>query len=145
MTDAPPILADAIRLPDWEDRLSAYLGSTLSLPFAWGQHDCLLFAGGAVEAVTGIDLTAQHRGRYASRNAARRHLWAMGHRGVRACISAVLQPCVPAQARRGDILMADGMAGVCIGADGLFIGRDETADGLIRVPTLDCSRGWRVG
>lgn len=54
------------RLPDWRPRLVAYLAEVRTRPFAYGTHDCALFAAGAVEAMTGHDLAAEFRGRYAS-------------------------------------------------------------------------------
>lgn len=62
------------RLFDWRSRLSAYVAACHPVPFAWGTHDCVLFASGAVEAMTGIDLAANVRGQYADRSGARRVL-----------------------------------------------------------------------
>lgn len=52
------------RRPDWAARLSSYLAACGSQPFAWGVMDCTLFAAGAVEAMTGVDPAARHRGQY---------------------------------------------------------------------------------
>lgn len=52
------------RLPDWGLRLGAWLASISSAPFAYGSHDCALFAAGAIEAMTGVDHAADWRGRY---------------------------------------------------------------------------------
>lgn len=54
------------RLPDWRPRLVAYLEGVRARPFAYGSHDCALFAAGAVEAMTGIDPAGDYRGRYDS-------------------------------------------------------------------------------
>ena len=54
------------RLPDWQPRLVAYLARVSAAPFAFGQHDCALFAAGAVEAMTGTDPAARWRGKYAT-------------------------------------------------------------------------------
>lgn len=45
-------------------KLTAYLAEVARTPFAEGQHDCALFAAGAVKAMTGRDLAAEWRGRY---------------------------------------------------------------------------------
>lgn len=42
-----------MRLQDWPERLGAYIVSHLATPFAWGSHDCVSFANGAHEALTG--------------------------------------------------------------------------------------------
>jgi hypothetical protein len=44
------------RLPDWPERLYAYLQQHASTPFAWGSNDCVRFAAGAVRAITGNDV-----------------------------------------------------------------------------------------
>ncbi len=67
MTSAPvsPDLT-LTRLTDWRPRLVAYLAGVTARPFAYGTHDCALFAAGAVEAMTGHDLAAHYRGLYGS-------------------------------------------------------------------------------
>ena len=55
-----------MRLYNWESRLAAYITAVARDGFAYGQHDCALFAAGAVEAVTGIDPGAEFRGRYST-------------------------------------------------------------------------------
>jgi hypothetical protein len=44
------------RMPDWPERLAQYLAAHRSTVFAWGRHDCVKFAAGAVQAITGCDL-----------------------------------------------------------------------------------------
>lgn len=56
-----------MRLYNWESRLADYLRRVAREDFAWGRHDCALFAAGGVEAVTGEDPAAAWRGRYATR------------------------------------------------------------------------------
>jgi hypothetical protein len=46
--------------------LTAYVARVARLRFQWGQHDCAIFAAGAVEALTGRDLAAPYRGRYST-------------------------------------------------------------------------------
>ncbi len=52
-----------IRHADWPARLAAYIEAHRSAPFAWGVHDCVLFASGAIAAITGTDPAASFRGR----------------------------------------------------------------------------------
>jgi len=54
------------RLPDWRPRLVSFVNSVRARPFAYGTHDCALFAAGAVEAMTGVDLAKDWRGAYSS-------------------------------------------------------------------------------
>lgn len=69
-----------IRRPDWQSRLVDYLGRASRTPFAPGRHDCALFAAGAVEAMTGVDLAASWRGRYRSLRGGVRVLRREGYR-----------------------------------------------------------------
>lgn len=59
-------MTPVVRLADWRPRLVAYVNQVHAQPFAYGSHDCALFAAGAVEAMTGTDLAAKYRGRYTS-------------------------------------------------------------------------------
>lgn len=72
MMTAPP------RLPDWRRRLTAYLAAHARTPFAEGRHDCGLFTGGAVKAMTGVDVAEVLRGRYTTTRGAIRVLRHMG-------------------------------------------------------------------
>ena len=49
-----------MRTPYWRSALAAYIAETMRKPFAWGLHDCALFAAGAVEAMTGNDPAADY-------------------------------------------------------------------------------------
>lgn len=53
-----------MRLPDWRHRLSAYLVETRTAHFRLGQHDCFLFALGALDAMTGTTHLPVFAGRY---------------------------------------------------------------------------------
>ena len=41
------------RLPGWPRRLADYVEARRRTPFAWGEHDCMSFGIGAIEAITG--------------------------------------------------------------------------------------------
>jgi hypothetical protein len=54
-----------IRVRHWATRaLDAFLTSRAKTPFAWGAHDCALFAADGIEAMTGTDIAADFRGEY---------------------------------------------------------------------------------
>lgn len=59
------------RLPDWRSRLAAEISAANLRPWAWGSHDCMMFAAGVVLAVTGEDLAGTYRGRYVDEAGAR--------------------------------------------------------------------------
>lgn len=133
------------RLPDWEQRLHAYLASHEGAVFAWGRLDCALFAAGAVAAMTGLDPAAGFRGHYRSARGSVRALRRIGA-GTLAATIAQLFPEKPAgYARRGDLVMVDDMVGVCIGAEALFVGEEDGSAGLVRFPRSAWSTAWSVG
>lgn len=54
------------RHEDWPERLTAYIGSAWKnpQPHQFGVMDCCLYAAGAVEALSGVDIAADWRGTY---------------------------------------------------------------------------------
>lgn len=130
------------RLPDWEARLHAYLDSVAKTPFAWGTHDCALFVGDCVQAMTGIDPAAAYRGVYSNETGARLALKRHGKTTLVATFDdAFGMNVAPARAHRGDIVQIDDTtAGVCMGAFGFFVGDA----GLVRHPYSDFTRAWSI-
>lgn len=137
---------DLTRLPDWEEWLATMLADWQGVAFAWGKHDCLMFAAAAIEAVTGVDPGKGHRGKYRSQASAFRHLGKLGATSVPAYLDSLFPATVPALARRGDLVVDhDGNAGVCIGAVALFVGEEGGAPGLLRVPLSGWAGAWVIG
>lgn len=58
------------RLPDWRQQLSEFLLATRTTPFAWGSHDCALWAAMAIDAMCGTAHAAAISGRYDSADGA---------------------------------------------------------------------------
>lgn len=89
------------RLPDWPARLVAYLEFQRGTRFAWGSADCVHFAAGAVEAITGRQVLPA---RWASAAEAARLLRAVG--GLSGAVASVL-PALPGplSAMRGDVVL----------------------------------------
>ncbi|WP_273689008.1 DUF6950 family protein [Ketogulonicigenium vulgare] len=58
--------------------LAAYVGLAAQKPFAYGAHDCALFAAGWVLERTGQDLGASFRGRYSTERGGLRVVRAAG-------------------------------------------------------------------
>lgn len=139
------------RLPDWEARLSAYLAEVRGLPHAYGSHDCALHGANVVNALIGIDHGAPFRGRYTTELGAAKALRKYGAGTLEATFDAHL-PVIPiAFAGRGDLVMAEGSIGVCIGGDAMFVGAAGEQEGLVRIPRRDRVTGatlwqkaWRV-
>ena len=62
MTTAPIKLA---RVQHWATRaFHDFLLARANEPFAWGSHDCALFAADGIQALTGVDIAADFRGKY---------------------------------------------------------------------------------
>lgn len=139
------------RLPDWEQRLAAYLDEVRTTPFRYGRHDCALYAAGAVLAMTGSDLADAYRGRYRSVAGSIRLLRTQGQGTLEATVDALFTERAVGFARRGDLAMHGGSLGVVIGADAMFITETQADDhrvvgqGLERVPRALWDKAWAVG
>lgn len=66
------------RIVNWESALARHLEVGIGRPFAWGEHDCVLFALDGVRETTGADLAAPLRGRYFGVKSALAYLRANG-------------------------------------------------------------------
>lgn len=132
------------RLPDWEPRLAAYLASVRTRPHVYGENDCLLHVGRAVEAVTGADHYSAHVGKYDAERSALKYLRSLGARTPATYLAKLFPEKPVARAMRGDILIDDeGIPGICIGGDAVMVGMAET-EGLVRVPRRKCVRCFAV-
>lgn len=120
------------RLPDWETRLAAYLEPLRLRAFAWGEHDCCTFAGGAVQAMTGIDPMAEFRGHYATAIGSARALRKFGAGDLASTLDAKFERVSSALAHRGDIVMSAGALGICMGPFLIAVGIEGEREGLTR-------------
>jgi len=113
------------RLPTWQTRFALLCIERRVRAFAWGQHDCCLWAADAVRALTGQDFAADLRGTYTTAAEAVRVLKKLGN--VRGIATAALGDSVaPAFAAVGDIVLMeqDGrqLLAVCNGLEALCAG-----------------------
>ena len=133
------------RQPGWPERLVALIEDRRRTPFAWGVHDCCLFAADAVLAITGTDLAADWRGTYSSEHSAARMLQQQG--GCEALVARHLPAYThPLMAHRGDVVCVDleGRAtlGVVVG-NGFWAAPGE--HGLVMRPMAEVQRVYAVG
>lgn len=133
------------RLPDWRERLLAYVASISAEPFRPGQHDCIILAAGGRQALTDVDLMADWRGRYRSvedgLELAREH----GCEDPFQWVVQGLEEVPPAFAQVGDIAMLDGTNGMP--GMGIVAGEHVYTVGLrgLEIASLsDVRRAWRV-
>lgn len=132
------------RTQGWERRLSAMIERHRCTEFAWGVHDCALWAAAAVEAQTGVDLRPHLEGYTRAGEA-----WDMvrkkwGHIENAPEALGLREVPVP-RARRGDIMTYGFRGGrwiafgVCMGAQAALLGQR----GLEWLPTLRARKAWR--
>lgn len=132
------------RLPDWEPRFVAWLTDIAEVPHAYGEHDCMVgLVAGASLALTGIDLGAEHRGKYHTRAEAHAYLHRLGHRGNVALLNSLFAHKPVLKAMRGDLIVDHkGVPGCVIGAHAVMIGDH----GLVRIPRAAWGkkRAWSI-
>ncbi|MDE4059777.1 DUF6950 family protein [Phaeobacter gallaeciensis] len=135
------------RLPDWRPRLASYLGKVARVGFRPGRHDCALFAAGAVEAMTGLDLAEGWRGKYLTLGSGRAMLRAQGFSDHLELVAFLFRQVSPAQAQVGDLAVVasdapgdPGALGVVQGA-GVYV---LSPAGLSVVSRLHIEKAFRV-
>lgn len=130
-----------MRPQDWPAQLDAAVGEARRTPFAWGVHDCVSFTAGWFKAMTGRDVYAPFRGQYDTETGALKLMAANGVRDMAAAGAFLFgDPVPPARLGRGDIVLADGALGLCLGAGGVFLG----PFGLLFLRRDKFLTGWKV-
>jgi hypothetical protein len=134
-----------IRREDWPERLLAYVEAQRDKPFAWGENDCALFTADGILAMTDVDLAAEVRGRYTTAIGAFKILRTSGVEDLTEWLTRALgEPILPALARRGDVVMSEGVTGPVLG---LVLGQQAAAAGpagVTLVPSARWQQAWRV-
>ena len=134
-----------LRLPDWQDRLRAFLDSRRDVPFDWERNDCLRFCGDAFEAMTGVDPIHEYRSAYANQEESEATVEKNG--GLLLGVSAKLGESIPWKfAQAGDVVLANmrgkAVLGLCIGEN--FVGPDTDGLGFCRMADV-AVRAWKTG
>lgn len=147
------IVSAPARPHDWEHRLHAFLESEKAKPFAWGTHDCCIFAANWIQALTGVDIAEDFRGKYSDEASCNALLAKLGYADVDAMITAQLTvkwqfPVVhPNFAHRGDLIQVEqptGSALCVVGLNGKH-SHGVSEKGLVRLRTYhDATRAWRI-
>lgn len=132
------------RLKDWPSRFAALVEESRSLPFAWGTHDCCLWAASAVLSITGRDPGAAWRRSYFTGFAALRILESIG--GLAGAGALMGPEIAPALATEGDVGLVRWPCGTqslaVRSTNGWMCAGD---DGLIHLPHDAALRAWGVG
>lgn len=132
------------RQGDWEQALGSYIADCETRGYAWGEHDCAMFAAGAVLVMTGTDPVPDFRGRYSTKQGAAKALCRYGNGTLEATLDARFDARSIGFARRGDLAFHDGSVGVVMGPFAMFTGEIDGAPGLIRVPRAAWEKAWAV-
>lgn len=130
------------RRPDWPTHLHALVTARMRAPFAWGQHDCVLWAADCVQAITGIDLAAAHRGQYSTALGAMR---IVPEGGLGELVGQYLPPLDVRRAVTGDIMLVriGGQDSLAVVNGGAAVGPAE--HGLESVDLRAAVAAWKVG
>ena len=127
---------------EWRGRLDAFIAERMNTPFAWGVHDCCLFAADAVFVMTGDDPAAGLRGTYSDAASAARVLAANGGlEGVAGLGGARLPSALAACVGDVGIVPFDGREtlAVCNGPNWIA----AAAEGLTALPFEAAAAAWR--
>lgn len=143
-----------IRKKHWATRAyHEFLLSRAHDPFKWGSNDCALFAADGIQAITGLDIAADFRGKYTDEagafaliksvtggsTVADAAAWCAKKHGLKELEK-------PLFAQRGDLVAFEARGSFVAGLIHLN-GRDIVAvgeQGLYRFPITEVKRAWRV-
>lgn len=142
------------RLAQWDTvLLPEFIERNRHRPFAWGSWDCSLFAAEAIQAVTGVDVGAEFRGKYKTERSAMRTVKKVtGGSSVEDAAAYVAgkngmtEIAHPRAAGRGDLVVADN-AGRTVAGIVAQHGRAVTSvgeTGIVEIPLHTIKRAWRV-
>lgn len=138
-----------MRHRDWHVLLDDFFRSRAETPFAWGTHDCCLFAADGVMAMTGADPCPRGLRGYATRRGADFRLARYGGvAGVAAhvCAHAGFRAVAPLKAGPGDpaVVTVDGVVHLgLVEHRGLFV-RVAADTGMAEAPLAAAIQAWRV-
>jgi hypothetical protein len=138
------LLEEVMRLKDWNSRFAGLVSAVQARPFAWGEHDCCLWAADAVQALTGADPAGDLRGTYQTEQGAARVLLRIGGlvaAGARCGCEIDLRRVIA-----GDVGLVRWPDGVeCLGVRGAKAWICVGESGLVWLPDNSASRAWGVG
>jgi hypothetical protein len=158
---APAAFAPKLkRSQTWLTReLDTYLRESQTKPFAWGSNDCCLFAANGIQAMTGVDIADDFRGKYTDQAAAFALIKAVtggttvadaaAHcavkHGLVEWVGKTGKP-LPLMAKRGDLVVVTNagqlIAGI-VDLSGRYVAAmSET--GIVRLSLSAIQRAWNV-
>ncbi|GGA79548.1 hypothetical protein GCM10011507_33480 [Edaphobacter acidisoli] len=148
------------RVDNWDTvALDQFFVARRTMPFAWGKNDCCLFTADAIQAMTGVDLAADFRGKYSDAKSAFALIhslsggstvadaaaWCATKYGLTEWVDKAAKP-LPLMAKRGDLIVVEN-AGQLIAGIVHLNGRDVISvaeQGAVRLPLTAVQRAWKV-
>lgn len=130
----------------WRTALAEYIRQVSRKPFAWGSHDCALFAAGAVAAMTGEDFGSPYRGKYKTLRGGLGMLRRKGFKDHSELAASLFEEIPAAQANVGDVAAVEENGHVALGivqGERIYVLRPE-ASGIGTVGLLEANRVFRV-
>lgn len=130
------------RYHDWEHQLFLQIEISKTLQFRYGTFDCVLFATGLVEAMTGYDGMKAFKDKYDNPREAVKIMQSIG--GLRKeIIRQIGQPINANEASRGDLIqLSNNGVGICLGNKAVVVAKDAGVTYLGRERWLYC---WKIG
>lgn len=130
---------------DWRKHLVAYVSSINRAEFKPGQHDCALFAAGAVKAMTGENLAKSWQGKYRSLKRGKELLKERGFEDHIALAASFFEEVPALMAQVGDIAVIEEDGEQALGVvQGAYIWVVRAESGLGRVFLSQAKRAFRV-
>jgi hypothetical protein len=132
------------RLRNWPSRFAELVDRARSSPFAWGSHDCCLWAASATLAITGTDPAAHLRHTYFSERAGLKVLASIG--GLEGA-GALIGPSIPlALATVGDVGLVtwpDQTRSLAVRSMSTWMCAGD--HGIVHLPLDAANMAWGVG
>lgn len=147
------------RLPHWEFRLAAHFQKLQTTPFQWGLFDCALAVCDAADAISGLSIASNFRGKYSTEAEAMAFIGSdLGTFAANIAAQNSFREwtyrtsAAPKMAHRGDAVLINNslMGGAFSTALGTvdLTGRYAwcaASRGFIRVPMRRWLRAWHIG
>lgn len=141
------MISELDRLPNWQKALVAVASTHVTQDGEWGQTDCLMSVGDAIEAVVGVNPFEQFRGKYSTELGAAKTMRQHDCEDVLEVFAKFVQltEVNRFQVRRGDvavvIIQGQPHAGYVLN-EGVVI-RQPT--GMITFPLDDIAKAFQIG
>lgn len=142
------------RLWDWQTRADRFLRQVNKMPFAFGTHDCSMFATNMVREITGEDVVKAIRGLYKTEQEAKDIIDQLTKgQGLEQLADQIarqfgLEQISVLRAQRCDVVLINVESNPALGIvsmDGRHILVAAARGGVIRYPLKDAIKAWRIG